>query len=116
MLGQLRPAMDGDRLEALQAAVRDVHVSDALLDYAQALVTWTRESPDIELGVSPRGAVDLISAARAWALFQGHSGVQPEDLQAVFVPVAGHRLHPRDSSQVAGEVLARMVLDSVEVP
>ena len=87
-----------------------------MLDYAQALVAWTRECPDIELGLSPRGAVDLIGAARAWALFQGHAGIQPEDLQAVFAPVAGHRLRPRETARLSGEELTRMVLDAVAVP
>ncbi len=116
LLSELQPVLDTERLASLQSAVPSIYVADALLDYTQALVARTRESAEIELGLSPRGAVDLISAARAWALFQGHAGVQPEDLQAVFEPVAGHRLRARDAAQTPQESLVRHVLESVPVP
>jgi MoxR-like ATPase len=100
----------------MQAATQAVHVSDALLDYTQALVRFTREAPELELGLSPRGAVDLIGAARGWALVNGHEGVHPEDVKAVFPSVAAHRLQTRNERDRPNPDIAAFVLESVPVP
>jgi MoxR-like ATPase len=116
MLADLEPAVEATAIGDLQRAAREVHVSDAALDYAQALIAYTRESPDFEFGLSPRGAVDLLAAARCWAMLHGHRGVRPEDLKAVFVAVAGHRLRPRDYSLSGSDTAVARVLDAVAVP
>jgi MoxR-like ATPase len=67
-------------------------VSPALLEYVQALIASTRQRTDVLLGLSPRAGQGLVRAARAWALVAGRDMVIPEDVQAVFVPVATHRL------------------------
>ena len=92
-------------------------MSEPLVDYVQALVRFTRECPDIETGLSPRGALALVAAARAHAMIRHHSGVFPDDVQAVFGAVAGHRLKPASGSSYRspGE-LSRHVLDSVAIP
>jgi MoxR-like ATPase len=117
MLDDIDPSLDAGALASLQDAVERVHVSEPLLDYVQALVRFTRESPEIETGLSPRGALALIAAARAHAFILHHSGVFPDDLQTVFAAVAGHRLKPASGSGIrnAGE-LSRYVLDSVAIP
>ncbi len=111
------PAMDVPELLALQKQVQDVHVSEALLDYVQALVEFTRETPAFESGLSPRAALALLRAAQAWALLHGHSGVLPEDVQAVTPGVVGHRLRARDESgpQSPGAI-GEHVLESVSIP
>ena len=76
----------------LQAAAQAVHVAPALLAYVQTLVASTRQRTDVLLGLSPRAGQGLVRAARAWAMLAGRDMVIPEDVQAVFVPVAGHRL------------------------
>jgi len=116
MLEQMDPVVSASEITEMQAAARSIHVADAALDYAQALVAWTRESPAFEAGLSPRAAVDLLRAARCWAMLHGHRGVRPEDLKAVFVPVAAHRLRGRDHSGQPAESLAQQVLDNVPVP
>jgi len=116
MLAELKPAVEASGIADLQCAARDIHLSDAALDYAQALIAYTRESPEFEFGLSPRAAVDLLAAARCWALLHGHRGVRPEDLKAVFVPVAGHRLRPRDYSLSDSDMAVAGVLDAVAVP
>ena len=103
LLASLRPVMGLPELNELQAVTRAVQVTDAVLDYVQALVRFTRESPQFELGLSPRAAVDLVAAARCWALINGHTGVYPEDVQAVFAAVAGHRLRRRGEAALSGE-------------
>jgi MoxR-like ATPase len=104
-------------LEALQQSARQVPITDALVSYVQALVRHTRESPDIEIGLSPRGAQALVAAARAFAFVEDHSGVFPDDVQAVFAAVAGHRLKPAGSTRFRSPAeLCQHVLDTVAIP
>lgn len=117
MLQDIEPAMTPEILLTLQADAGSVHMSNALVDYIQALVRFTRESPDIETGLSPRGALALVAAARAHALIKDHAGVFPDDVQAVFAAVAGHRLKlASGSNRAQAAELGRHVLDSVAIP
>jgi MoxR-like ATPase len=106
-----------EMLIQLQKSVRKQHVSDPLIDYIQALVRFTRESADVEIGLSPRGAQALVAAARARSFIENHSGVYPDDIQAVFTSVAGHRLKPAGSTRFRSpSELCQHVLDSVAIP
>jgi len=115
-LESIAPAIGKKEIAELQAAAREIHVSAAILDYTQALVRFTREAPELELGLSPRGAVDLIGAARCWAMICGHNGVHPEDIKAVFSAVASHRLRSRNDTSQSHPDVAAFVLQSVPVP
>ncbi|MDO9104510.1 MAG: MoxR family ATPase [Methylovulum sp.] len=88
-------------LQDIQLAVTQVYVSDALLDYCQALIAFTRESPEYPCGLSPRGGLALLRAAKAWAFMARRDAVLPEDLQAVLAAVAGHRLRSGNSNSEA---------------
>jgi len=92
LLREIPAVMDAASLLALQQQAAQLHASDALIDYVQALAAATRESPALALGLSPRGALALLRAARAWALLAGRDHVVPEDVQAVAEPVIGHRV------------------------
>ena len=117
MLTGVKPVLTPQVLVALQVEAAKVHASDPLIDYVQALVRFTRESPDIEIGLSPRGSLALIAAARAHAYIEHHSGVFPDDVQAVFASVAGHRLKPASNSVYRTPAeLSRHVLDNVNIP
>jgi MoxR-like ATPase len=105
LLATLRPVLIPQQLLQMQQQVLAVHVADALLDYVQAVVRYTREAPHFEAGLSPRAAIALLRAAQAWALIHGHPGVVPEDVQAVLPTVVGHRLRAR------GELGAKMAAD-----
>ena len=117
MLRDIEAVASPETLETLQTAVREVPVTDALVSYIQALVRFTRESAEIEIGLSPRGAQALVAAARAFAFGENHSGVYPDDVQAVFAAVAGHRLKPAGSTRFRNPAeLCQHVLDSVAIP
>jgi MoxR-like ATPase len=117
LLATLKPVLLPQQLLQMQLQVPAVHVSDALLDYVQAVVRYTREAPHFEAGLSPRAAIALLRAAQAWALIHGHSGVVPEDVQAVLPTVVGHRLRPRgELSSKTGADLGTFVLRAVPVP
>ncbi|MDG9856034.1 MULTISPECIES: AAA family ATPase [Pseudomonas] len=100
LLPRLEPMLDPQELQALQGEVLAVRASDALVDYVLRLVEATRTQPAFALGLSPRGSLALLAAARAWALLAGRDYVIPEDVQAVLPSVAGHRL--RDQADPAG--------------
>jgi MoxR-like ATPase len=117
MLKDIEAVTGPETLVQLQQAVRAVPVTDALISYVQALVRHTRESADIEIGLSPRGAQALVAAARAYAFVEKHSGVYPDDVQAVFAAIAGHRLKPAGSTRFRSPAeLCQHVLDSVAIP
>src|SRR5437879_11801597 len=83
----------GDLMD-LQAMVKTVHAAAPLLDYIQALVEHSRRSPEYATGLSPRAALALLHASRAWALIEGRDKVLPQAVHAVLPGVAGHRLRP----------------------
>ncbi len=117
LLKDIKAVTGPDTLIALQHAAREIPVTDALVSYIQALVRHTRESADIDIGLSPRGAQALVAAARAHAFVENHSGVYPDDVQAVFASVAGHRLKPAGSTRFRSPAeLCQHVLDSVAIP
>ncbi len=113
---KIRPLISPELVVSLQAMAARVHVSPALLDYVQAIVLYTRESPDFEAGLSPRAGLALLRAARAWALIAGHQGVMPEDLQAVAPSVISHRLRIRGEADLNPLDVARKVMEAVPIP
>ena len=115
LLTQLKPLLDAQGLLALQHEVRGIHVSDALLDYVQALIAASRQPARFAFGLSPRAGIALIRAAQAWALLNGRRQVMPEDVQAVFVSVARHRLRPVGGNE-SGAAAAQALIASVAIP
>ena len=117
LLSGLRAVMDTESLLRLQHDARAIRVSDALIDYVQALVAHTRTVKDCVHGLSPRAALGLVAAARAWALLAGRGFVVPEDVQAVFPSVAAHRLQA--SAELAGLThveRTKRLLQAVPIP
>jgi MoxR-like ATPase len=117
MVGDLPVSLSPAQLLTLQNRVPQVHISDALLDYLQALINYTRHCNKFVAGLSPRAGLALMHAAQAWALMHGHTGVLPEDVQAVLTPVIGHRLMPAEDAALnkPAEIGAH-VLRAVAVP
>jgi len=99
MLRTLEAAMNPAELIDAQAALRAIHASSSLIDYVQALAQSSRSGTLFAEGLSPRAAIALLQAGRAWAALEGRDHVLPEDIQAVLVPVCAHRLRPVKSAQ-----------------
>ncbi len=107
------PCATSDRLRLWQAAVDEVYVSEAVVDYLLALVRRSREMGEFPLGLSPRAGLALLRAARAWAFLHGRDSVWPDDVREVFAPVAGHRLRQAGDD---GNAALETLLESVAVP
>lgn len=112
---QIEPVLGPEALREAQARVESVQVSDPLVDYVQRLVQASREHEALDFGLSPRGALALIRAARAWALVGGRDFVTPEDVQAVLAPVVEHRLRGSLGGGQTEGALADELLDRVDV-
>jgi MoxR-like ATPase len=120
MLENLPSIFNASELQELQAHVRGVKTSSALIDYIQNLVFQSRQSSSSQggsgLGLSPRGSLNLLHAAQAWAFLQNRDHVLPEDVQAVAVAVMSHRLNPIDDpTGETGRRLAEDILLNVRV-
>ncbi|GAB4166928.1 MAG: AAA family ATPase [Rhodocyclaceae bacterium] len=115
LLAGMRPLIDVAALAGLRREAAALHVSDALLDYVQALVEHSRRAPEFAMGLSPRAALAIQAAARAWAYLGGRDLVLPEDVQAVLPAVAGHRLRSA-SEELPGEGLVADWMSSVALP
>jgi MoxR-like ATPase len=115
----IQHAATREELIALQAAVRDVTVKDDVGRYILRIVQKTRESPELELGVSPRGALYLFRAAQSRAFVAGRSYVSPNDVQTLAAPVLAHRVRLRAQARHAGRTghaLIAGIVEAVEVP
>ena len=106
----LSAVIDVETLQGLQQQVNTIHVSDALLDYMQRILAYTRESNEFAFGLSPRAGMALVQSARSYAFVNDRKHVIPEDIQAVLGAVAEHRL--AGSMDLTGHEGVRLV-DSV---
>ncbi len=100
-LPELAACFSPEQLVPLQKQAAAIHVSSALLDYVQMLIEATRSSPKFIHGLSPRAALALLAAARAWAFIDGRNMVLPDDVQTVLPSVACHRLRLVNSTSHA---------------
>jgi MoxR-like ATPase len=114
LLPRMSAVLDHAQLSALQAQARAVRASDALVDYVLRLVEGTRTQPQFAYGLSPRGSLALLAAAKAWALLLDRDYVIPEDVQAVLPSVVSHRLRERaDPTGQGGGALVQWLLREV---
>jgi MoxR-like ATPase len=118
LLTAVSPLVSANQLRGLQQQVHAVHAADALLDYLQALLAFSRQSPHFQHGLSPRAGLALLHSARAWAFLQDRDLVLPEDLQAVLSAVVNHRLLPTavPDDATAADAPAELLLQAVPVP
>lgn len=113
----VRPVLSSDDLDWARAVTQAVHVAPQVADYLLDIVDRTRQHPDVALGVSPRGALAALEAARAHAVIEGRTFVAPADIKAVALGVLSHRLllHAGPDLNVSTAIVRGLLLD-VEVP
>lgn len=108
LLENIQPIISGDELIPIQKQLELIHAADAILDYLQDLLEFSRSSGNYLHGLSPRAGIAVLSAAKAWALIHSHQHVLPEDIQAILPSVIGHRL------QFVHEVSDKQALQAAE--
>ena len=107
-----------EELRQMQTAVKEVYVDQAVADYIIRLVGATRDHPDVYLGASPRGSLNLYKASQALAALAGRDYVIPDDVKRLAVPVLGHRLIVRSQAslrEIDADAIVRELLSSVPV-
>ncbi len=110
LLARQEPVVTPEDLIGLQRSARAMVVSERLVDYVQRLLAESRHNASFDGGLSPRAGLGLIAAARAWALTDQRGHVLPEDVQAVFPAVAGHRLRMANDGRAAtAEAITRLL-------
>ena len=117
----LEPVLDAAAVLELQEQADGVRADESVLDYLMALVAATRSSPLLSLGVSPRGSLALLRAARARALADGRDFILPDDVKVLAVPALAHRVIARATPGVAGgglhgEAVIRALVQDLPVP
>lgn len=93
MISRIKSPLSHEQILQLQESVGRIFVSDAMLDYLQTLLAFSRSSQAFDCGLSPRAGLAIKQCAQAWALMEGRDFVLPEDVQTVLPHVVGHRLH-----------------------
>jgi MoxR-like ATPase len=102
LLAQVKPVFSAEQVAKIREKVQLVQMSDALLDYIQDILEFTRTSSHFYTGLSPRAGLAILKAARAWALINGRKHGLPEDIQAILPYVTGHRLRSADTFRELG--------------
>jgi MoxR-like ATPase len=115
LAAEVKQIISSDDMLEMQADVDRVNATDDVLRYLSRLVRATRSSPDCQLGLSPRGALALLAASKAWAYMDSRSHLVPDDVQAVFLAVAAHRLSPGSSFVGSTADLAQSFLETTDV-
>lgn len=118
LMAGIESLLEAEKLEEIQQAVAKVHLSDTLIDYIQAILSYSRNCSDFVHGLSPRAGLALVSASKAWALLHERTHVLPEDVQAILPSVVGHRLFVVNDgrSNISHKGAAEQILVSVPVP
>jgi MoxR-like ATPase len=117
MIEHIKPVLDAGKLITIQKQATAMHVADALLDYVQSILDFSRSSPMFEFGLSPRGGLALLSSARALALIDGKDFVLPEHIKRVLPAVVNHRLvTTSDELDARQQTAADFIAASVPVP
>ncbi len=117
MLTEIAAVLTPDRLLKLQQQAPLITVSDALLDYLQDLLEFSRVSSDFNGGLSPRAGLAIMRCAQAWSLLHGRTHVLPEDIQAVLPSVISHRLSLTDQKFASTpHAAAHLLIKQVPVP
>ncbi len=115
----LTPVLSETEILAMQEACRSIHVAESILRYVALIAERSRQMPEFKLGVSPRGSLLLLQAAKARAMLSGRNYVIPQDIQDLAPYVLAHRLILSETAQLAerdAATLTRTLLTTVPVP
>jgi MoxR-like ATPase len=115
-IDDLRQTLDLEELRQMQSGIKEIYVDQTVAEYIVRLVTATREHPDVYLGASPRGSLNLYRSSQAFAALEGRDYVIPDDVKQLAVAVLAHRLIIKsqaslreiDPDSIVREILAQV--------
>jgi len=111
---ELQPVVSPNELKLAQSAVREVFVKPELREYIARIVGRTRTSPEVALGASTRGTLNLYHAAQAYAALLGRTYVIPDDVKTLAEPVLAHRIILRPNAEMQGQSAGKLVAGLLE--
>jgi MoxR-like ATPase len=111
---ELQPVVSPNELKLAQSAIREVFVKPELREYIARIVGRTRGNPEVALGASTRGTLNLFHASQAYAAIQGRSYVIPDDIKTLAEPVLAHRIILRPNAEMQGQSAAKLVASLLE--
>jgi MoxR-like ATPase len=117
-IDDLRQVLDLEELRQMQSAIKEIYVDQSVADYIVRLVTATREHPDVYLGASPRGSINLYRSSQALAALEGRDYVIPDDVKQLAVAVLAHRLIVKSQAslrEIDPDAIVREILGQVPV-
>ena len=116
MLGDTQAVISPDDVLQLNRDCQKIHVSEALLDYVQALLAETRNSRWFETGLSPRAGIAMLQCSKAYAFLEGRDFAIPEDVKAIFPGLARHRMSVPHGMETSVEEQISGLLNQVAIP
>ncbi|MBF0224500.1 MAG: AAA family ATPase [Desulfobacterales bacterium] len=116
VLSSITSCLKREEVISIQENIANVHISDALIEYLQDIMDYTRSSPHFFIGLSPRAGMSIIKASKSWAYLNGRDFALPEDIQKILPFVIGHRLRSKDDlSEFPREKLMSLIME-VAIP
>lgn len=115
-LKDIEAILSPEEINLLQEKLKEIKVSEKVLDYLLDLVYATRNNTSILMGLSTRGALNLLSSAKAKALLEERDYVLPEDIKELAPYVITHRLVFREEYQSEKESIIKEILESIKIP
>ena len=116
LLAGMSACIMSENVLEIQKRVGDVHISDALLNYIQDILAFTRTSTHFHMGLSPRAGMAITQAARSWSYISGRDYVLPEDVQKIMPWVVGHRLRSKEDLEEIPRQRLVTILSEVPIP
>jgi len=116
LLSNMPACIESENVLEIQKRIGVVHISDALLNYIQDILAFTRASTHFHIGLSPRAGMAIVQAARSWSYIGGRDYVLPEDVQNILPWVVGHRLRAKETLEEIPRQRLTTILSEVPIP
>lgn len=116
LLTDMSACIMSENVLEIQQRIGGVHISDALLNYIQDILAFTRTSAHFHIGLSPRAGMAITQAARSWSYISGRDYVLPEDVQKTMPWVVGHRLRSKEDLEEIPRQRLTTILSEVPIP
>lgn len=116
-LDYIEPVFEMEEIDYILSNVSNVSIKEEVMDYLVEIVNKTRNNPDIELGVSPRGSIALFKACQAYAAINGRDYILPEDVKVMALYVLNHRIIARGVNNIEDSIeLIKGIVETIDVP